>query len=210
MIGKTERISQEKVVRPLVSKHWAEAPGLELWLAALDGVSPGEWDPLYAQMDPLRQARCDRYVRQRDARRCILADALARRAVSALSGLEPGAVSFARHPGGKPYVPGVEVHFNLSHSGDLVLCAAAPFPVGADLQQERPLSPALVRRMARAGFPGGSEADFFRWWVHQEAVGKLTGQGLSLAPLSSEPLALSGELEAGGLRYYYCVCSLSP
>ena len=43
-----------------------------------------------------------------------------------------------RRAGGKPYFPDrPELEFNLSHSGDLLLCALDGSPVGADIQQVR-------------------------------------------------------------------------
>ncbi len=191
----------------LDAKSWEVMPGVWVWLASRHAVARGEWDALYRQMEPRRQARCDRYARPADAQRCILADALTRLALSTLSGRAPQTLSFETRPGGKPYVPGLGVEFSLSHSGELALCAAAHFPVGADLQRARPLSPSLTKKMARAGYDGHSEDDFFRWWVRQEAAGKLSGQGLRLRPIPQPPLCHLDTLEVEDQRYYYCVCA---
>lgn len=191
-------------------KRWEVLPGVQGWLAALDGVAPEEWAVLYRQMDPARQARCTRCARPDARERLILADALARLALEALSGQSGESLSFQLHPGGKPYVPGLGMEFSLSHSGGLVLCAAAPFPVGADLQRVRPVSPALTAKMARAGYRGRREEDFFRWWVRQEAVGKLTGQGLRLSPLPAPAACREEALDGPDGRYWYCVCADGP
>lgn len=188
-------------------RQWETLPGVWAWLAPLKGVAPEEWEPLYRQMEPERQERCNRYLRPADAKRCVLADALARRALGALSGRPGHTLRFAARPGGKPYAPGLGLEFSLSHSGGLVLCAAAPFPVGADLQRVRPVSPALTQRMARAGYQGGSQADFFRWWVEQEAAGKLTGQGFRLAPLPRPDLCRTEPLAEPDGAYWYCICA---
>lgn len=185
-----------------------EGPGgSALWLAALDGVAEGEWPGLYAQMNPVRQSRSDRYRRPVNRQLCVLADALARHALGQVTGRDPASIVFQCQGGGKPFAPGLGVEFSLSHSGSLVLCATAPFPVGADLQLHRPLHPALPRRMARAGYQGGGEADFFAWWVHQEAAGKLFGRGLSLSPLPPGLFLWDGSLERPEGRYSYCLCA---
>lgn len=184
-----------------------EGPGgSALWLAALEDVSDREWSGLYTQMDPARQRRCDRYRRPVDRKLCVLADALARHALGQVTGQDPASIVFQCQEGGKPFAPGVGIEFSLSHSGSLALCATAPFPVGADLQLHRPLRPALPRRMARAGYQGSGEADFFAWWVHQEAAGKLTGRGLSLAPLPESLAFWDGTLDRTDGRYSYCIC----
>lgn len=185
-----------------------EGPGgSALWLASLEGVAEREWPVLYRQMDPGRQSRCDRFRRQVDRRLRILADALARHALGQVTGQDPASIVFQLREGGKPFAPGVGIEFSLSHSGSLALCATAPFPVGADLQLHRPLDPALPRRMAQAGYRGRDEADFFPWWVRQEAAGKLTGKGLSLSPLPTGLVFWDGGLERPEGRYSYCLCA---
>lgn len=187
--------------------HWEMGPGIQVWLAGTADVAPGQWDLWYARMDPARQARCDRYRRQEDKARCVLADALARQALADFSGADPAAVSFVQAPYGKPRALGLDVEFSLSHSGTLVLCAAAPFPVGADIQRRKSVSPALLRWAERAGYPGGSQEDFFRWWVRQEAAGKLSGRGLSRAPLPQGLRFFQGEVRDRGEDYAFSVCA---
>lgn len=192
------------------AKRWEALPGVTAWLASLADVAPADWEPLYRQMDPARQARCARYAHPADAKRCILADALARSALAALSGQPEEHLHFQSHPGGKPYAVDLPLEFSLSHSGELVLCAAASFPVGADLQRLRPLSPSLVDRIVQAGCQGRSEEELFRWWVRQEAIGKLTGQGLRLAPLPAPDACRTDTLKGPDGQYWYCVCAQAP
>lgn len=184
---------------------WQAGPGIGVFLASTHAVAPGEWPALYAQMSPARQERCHRYRRESDRRRCVLADALARAALASLSGADPQAIALATTPQGKPYAPGLGVEFSLSHSGSLALCAAAPFPVGADIQRARPLSSSMTRRLARAGYQGGSEGEFFDWWTRQEAGGKLLGRGLALRPLPPGLAFCPGELARPDGKYFYCV-----
>lgn len=186
-------------------QSWQIGPGIGVFLASIHAVPAGEWPDLYARMSPPRQARCHRYRRESDRQRCILADALARAALSSLSGVAPEAVALAATPQGKPYAPGLGVEFSLSHSGSLVLCAAAPFPVGADIQRARPVSQTMARRLARAGYQGRSEEDFFAWWTRQEAAGKLLGSGLALSPLPPGLAFCPGALDGLDGKYFYCV-----
>ena len=54
----------------------------------------------------------------------------------------------ARREGGKPYFPRhEELHFNLSHSGALALCALDSGPVGADVQIIKEWRPGLPERV---------------------------------------------------------------
>jgi len=48
---------------------------------------------------------------------------------------------------GKPYFPDYpELHFSISHSGNIVLCALASTPCGCDVQEQRIVSNRLISR----------------------------------------------------------------
>lgn len=190
-------------------QHWQAGPGIGAWLASVDDMPRDAWAGLYARMAPERQARCGRYRRDIDKARCVLADALAREALHALTGADPAAIAFARQPGGKPYAPGLGAQFSLSHSGSLVLCAGAAFPVGADLQRHKAVSDALLRRARSAGYEGQGPEDFFSWWTGQEAAGKLTGRGLLLEPPPKELWWSQDRLDRPDGTYSYSICALA-
>ena len=96
-------------------------------------------------------------------------------------------------PEGKPFLPQFpHCHFNVSHSGDWVICGLADHPIGVDLEGERPLRAALTRRFA----PSEQEmlqhrppASFFDLWTVKEAFCKCTGEGL-LLPLNATTVTL--------------------
>ena len=124
----------------------------------------------------------------------------------ALAGRETWRLSplpeIARREGGKPYFPGHEgLHFNLSHSGDLALCALDSAPVGVDVQIVREWRPGLPARVC-----SGAELDWLEgqpdlWsaftllWTLKEARVKCTGEGIFAVPPRevSVPLLRPGE-----------------
>lgn len=90
-------------------------------------------------------------------------------------------------------------HFNVSHSGDWVVCALAQCPVGVDLQEERPLRVSLYHYftpMEQEMLQSLPENAFFDLWVMKEAYGKCTGEGLLPAlkvEMQLEPPGISRE-----------------
>ncbi len=86
---------------------------------------------------------------------------------------------------GKPYVPG-GVEFNLSHSGDVTVCAVSELPVGVDIElmKEREISRLIKafdereRCLIEEAGDGGLR-EFYRAWTVKEAVCKLYGCGIS-------------------------------
>ena len=91
----------------------------------------------------------------------------------------------ARMEGGKPYFPGHEGrHFNLSHSGDLALCALDDAPVGVDIQVVKEWRPALPTRVCSRSELDWLEGQTELWpsftllWALKESRAKESGQGL--------------------------------
>ncbi len=90
---------------------------------------------------------------------------------------------------GKPWFPDLpDVHFNLSHSGALTLCAVADRPVGADIEEIRPRHRSLPRYTLNGEEyelflreKGGWDV-FYTLWTRKEAWCKQTGEGLLLPP----------------------------
>lgn len=85
-------------------------------------------------------------------------------------------------PGGKPWLPDhPALHISLSHSGGLVVCAAAAVPVGVDVELPRPLRPGLAARWFHPdeqALLARDPAAFFDLWMAKEAVLKEIGCGL--------------------------------
>ena len=89
---------------------------------------------------------------------------------------------------GKPFLPEHDLHFNISHSGNMVVLAYSTRPVGADLVDIRcPLHhpdlfmhPAEVNEMNEKT---GDERKLYMAgiWARKEAIGKLSGEGWSPA-----------------------------
>lgn len=111
-----------------------------------------------------------------------------------MSGLDPGSemdfLRFRYGKNGKPYLDGVkDLYFNMSHSGELAVCAIAPCEVGCDVEKIRDRRQAVARRFFT---PKEYEAIlsqedekarqrlFFRFWTLKESFLKVTGEGLRL------------------------------
>lgn len=103
---------------------------------------------------------------------------------------------------GKPYWAGrPEVQFNLSHSGEWVVCAVDSQAVGIDIEKiEAVVNMELAkqffscqewRELAALSFSEQAVA-FFRLWTHKESYLKALGVGLS-KPLNSFTVSLAGQ-----------------
>lgn len=109
--------------------------------------------------------------------------AFAREMLSAISGRPPETLRLIRDAHGKPQLADGNLHFNISHSGDRVLCAVHTAPIGVDIEQPRPYNDRVARRIctpAEYAYIGGDAARFLAVWTRKEAYAKWDGRGLSL------------------------------
>ncbi len=88
---------------------------------------------------------------------------------------------------GKPYIEGrPNLHFNISHSGNYVVCAIAPDSVGIDIQlhkdidfekvRKKAFRPEEIQEMEKSQDP---KSYFFNRWTLKEAWLKWKGIGIS-------------------------------
>ena len=90
---------------------------------------------------------------------------------------------------GKPYFPGKDVYFSISHTKKNVFCVLSERPVGLDAEEaDRQVKPALAQHILSPGeFAQYEQAQDPRlavltFWVLKEAAAKLTGEGIKGYP----------------------------
>lgn len=89
---------------------------------------------------------------------------------------------------GKPVLGGHEVHFNLSHSHDYVVCAISSANIGIDIEKIQGLNLSLSKRifaekelMKFEQLSEEKQLDYiYETWTKKESVLKLTGDGLKI------------------------------
>jgi 4'-phosphopantetheinyl transferase len=139
------------------------------------------------------RARAARFHFDRHRRHYIVGRASLRRILASYIALLPSQIVFHYGPQGKPELANNDgerspLSFNLSHSGELALCAIARRPLGVDLEWLREVpdadliaarffTPAEVARQRASADRG---AAFLRHWTRKEAVIKAVGVGLSV------------------------------
>lgn len=88
-------------------------------------------------------------------------------------------------PEGKPYIATrPDIHFSLSHSGHVAMCALSDQPVGADVEVLRKISPSLIAytmndiEQEQINASANPVKQFLYFWTRKEALLKLTGDGI--------------------------------
>ncbi len=90
---------------------------------------------------------------------------------------------------GKPYFPGSDLHFSISHSKGHVFCALSHRPIGidaeeADRQIALPLAGKILSPMELAQYENAADKRLalLKFWVLKEAAAKCRGTGLQGYP----------------------------
>lgn len=106
----------------------------------------------------------------------IAGRSLARELLARELGCAPADVSIKRTENGKPVMASGELHFSISHTDGLAVCAVDNAPVGVDAERRgRHVSEALMRRVASAdelSLIGDDAQLFLRLWTLKEAYVK--------------------------------------
>lgn len=149
-----------------------------------------------AVLTPEERQRSEKFLRREDRARYVAGRGLARWLLARELSAEPAALQICADGAGRPFLiqngSSSALDFNVSHSGDVVLCASAWHRrVGVDVELVRDMPDAMD--LARSQFAPeeiaalgtGSMAErsaaFIRMWTRKEAFLKARGDGLGFA-----------------------------
>ena len=173
-------------------------PPTKLYFATTDIIrDEADFQRLYLSASPQRRLKVDKFRKSEDKKLSLLAEYLLRFALK-----EEGITSYSIIKGdhGKPFLENENIFFNLSHSGNVCICAVSDNEVGCDVEKiekanmkvaKRFFSPEEFKALENAD---ESERDdlFFRIWTMKESFIKAVGTGLGMA-LDSFSVELSAD-----------------
>ena len=119
-------------------------------------ITAAQFAAAYAAMSQERRERCNRLTSKQARLLCVAADMAARNLVG----------EWRKDDRGKPICN--DGYLSIAHSGDYAVAVHSERPIGVDIEKQRPLSPALAKRL------GGELIE----WVKKEALGKALGVGI--------------------------------
>ncbi len=176
---------------------------VRLWMTSLDD----DRDALAACMAHLSEderSRADRFHNQLHRLRFIRSRSALRSLLSEQLHINPREIRFTCGEFGKPMLANPvdqPLHFNISHSGGVMIVAIADQPIGVDIEEVRELddlfalakrvfSREIVQEIAGLSAPARKHR-FFQHWTLQEA--RLKAHGLGLGALDN-PAAVAQAL----------------
>ncbi len=161
---------------------------LHIWRFYLNQAS-SQIQELAQLLSPEEQQRAKRFHFPKDSFRFTACRGMLRKILGTYLEVEPKQLQFSYEERGKPYLEGEQLHFNLSHSGDLALYAVTKnLSVGIDVEKIKVNKP--VEEIAQRFFSKREQEiikqlpikekklAFYRAWTRKEAYLKATGEGL--------------------------------
>lgn len=154
----------------------------------------------YGAISRRRQEKINRMRFQKDKCLSLGAEVLLRQACRDF-GINYQEASIEENPYGKPYFTDVELKFNLSHSGERVMCIMSEQNVGCDVEQLEPpdlqiakmfFSSEETAQILAQTTPDKQADYFYRIWTLKESFVKCIGSGLQ-TDLASFTVLIKGK-----------------
>jgi 4'-phosphopantetheinyl transferase len=140
----------------------------------------GDAARLFCALPAGRRAYAERYKDPTDRISSAVGFLLVARALREKDpGYTPADWAIGEH--GKPYLPGSDLHFSLSHADGLSAAVLSDRPIGLDVERIRPLRRALLPRFCTPEEIGLCERDpdlAVQFWTKREARAKENGRGI--------------------------------
>ena len=163
----------------------------------LNDFSCSDYEKALEKASPDRRKKTGKYLKEADRKRSAMAEMLLREALKEFGNKEVS-LDYDYGINGKPYLKGENMpFFNISHSGDYVICAVSDREVGCDIQSKAEIKAGEAEKLAgrffcksEAAYVSAGEDEeirrdrFCRMWTTKESFIKQSGAGLS-AELSS-------------------------
>lgn len=174
-------------------------------------LPPAKYDTLLNTLPSIRQAKIRKFFREEDAIRTLVGDVLIRTLIKRTIPIKSAVISFQFNEYGKPFLEDFPYfQFNVSHSGNWVVCAFDEYPIGIDVEQMKDIKLDIAERFFTRQeleyLLSKQESErlncFYSFWTLKESYIKAIGKGLSI-PLDSFSISIDDEKGVIGLEKAY-------
>ncbi len=125
-----------------------------------------------------------RFRRWQDRYNCLLGKLMVYMGYKIFYNSELEFDNFLKDSYGKPYIENCGMNFNISHSGNTVVCIFSKQPIGIDVEEVKDIEYTLfenvfsdkeMEEISKAGL-----SKFYEYWTKKEAIIKAIGKGMSI------------------------------
>ncbi|WP_312654286.1 4'-phosphopantetheinyl transferase family protein [Aminipila sp.] len=155
-------------------------------------IQENEKDKLHYLMNFIskeKSIRISRYRRWEDFQRSLLSDVLIRSMIHRNFGIPNDKLLFKTNEYGKPYLMNSNIYYNISHSGEWVICVMnETSPVGIDIEEVKIIDFSVAKQfMTEKEYNKFEQLDdvtkqnyFYKVWTTKESYIKADGRGMNI------------------------------
>lgn len=167
---------------------------MKIYVVKILDISESELNNLTRYIDAEKKYKINKFINKKDKIRSLISEILIRNIIFENLNINSRDIIFEKNVQGKPYLKGYSnFNFNLSHSGDFVVCAIDNKPIGIDIEKIE----SIDHKGIAQSFFSKDECDFilkgdlqaqidkfYEIWTLKESYIKADGRGLTI-PLKS-------------------------
>jgi 4'-phosphopantetheinyl transferase len=163
---------------------------MKIYALNLDqSIKPSLFNILLPFVSKQRREKINKFIRKEESDRALAADILIRVAIVENLGIKNQDILFHYNTYGKPYlIHTPPIYFNISHSGNWIVCAVDNYEIGIDVEKMDEIDLSISKSffaekefndlMKKDSFQ--RKAYFYDLWTLKESYIKYCGKGLSL------------------------------
>ncbi|PFJ51519.1 4'-phosphopantetheinyl transferase family protein [Bacillus thuringiensis] len=167
---------------------------MEIYAVKILDISEDKLNELCLLIDSEKKYRVEKFINKKDKIRTLIGEILIRTIIFEKFKIGNEYIRFNKNQYGKPYLKDYRnFNFNISHSGEYVLCAVDNKPIGIDVEKVKYIEYKEISKnfFTTKEFNHITNQDlkfqldgFYEMWTLKESYIKCCGQGLSM-PLNS-------------------------
>ncbi|GAA0120809.1 MULTISPECIES: 4'-phosphopantetheinyl transferase superfamily protein [Clostridium] len=167
---------------------------MDIYIVKISDVSEEQLNKLYLLIDSDKKHKIKKFINKEDKIRSLIGEILIRTLIIEEFKIDNSCIKFEKNQYGKPYLSEhPDFYFNISHSGEYVLCAIDNNPIGVDIEEVRAIE---YEEISKSFFTinefqyiinkelNSQLNRFYEIWTLKESYIKCCGEGLSI-PLKS-------------------------
>ncbi len=172
---------------------------MEIYAIKISDISEEKLNELCLLIDSEKKYKVNKFINKKDKVRTLIGEILIKNIIAKELEISNKYIKFSKNQYGKPYLKDYpNFNFNISHSGDYVLCAVDNKPIGIDVEEVKYIEYEEIAKsfFTRSEFDyivrkdlNNQLSKFYEVWTLKESYIKCCGQGLSM-PLKSFSIEL--------------------
>jgi 4'-phosphopantetheinyl transferase len=176
---------------------------MNIYAVKIMNICEHQLNRLLLLIDIEHRSKIEKIINKEDKVKSLLSFILVRNVINQELKISNERIVIKKSKFGKPYLYGFKCfNFNISHSGDLIVCVTDNKPIGIDIEEIKPINYECIAKnfftISEFNYilNDDSEASlskFYKIWTLKESYIKADGRGLSI-PLTSFSIEVSNSV----------------